>query len=838
MAATIGTLAADVNTLNEIVQFANQIILGDGDATYQGKDYPTRAKLAAAFLMGLNTYATVEDGLAASGESGFFQVVSDLDAEYVVLYQNVNGEAVEKKRYPSAVSAQAILDAYPVITEARDTVVTARDQAVAASEASGIARLFDTYAEAEDATDLNEGDIVEVVHDETRDGMVSRYRYESGALVFKWQPGQRYITANGVTKTQSEWAAEPNESEITAEGEADKRPLAQWMAALTALGRGEIYPRTQGEIDNDITPVSYLYEPDDPRRHGAKNDGSSDASEAANKCLLAGGRAYFRAGRWRIDTSLIPGSGQSIVGDGLGSVLVHNATDRMIRASGTVHEFSALSADVTEGSNQVSLPAGLGAEWGVGDYIVIKSDLPVYALGKSSEATAREIREVVDISGDVLTVAGVFMFDFLTADNAAFAKMDPVRDLTIGGFKIVDTDYDNATLGNNYALRLEWCANVEIKPIHVDRVRGGLHFMECVNVTIDEPRLANLKPEAPWGYGVALAGSCYNVTVNGLIGSNCRHLFTTLSYQTDSVTFQGGPENVTVNGGTGFGGESRLPVFDTHEYGKGITFNGVSAIGSGDAGIQVRSTDTILNNCRSLYNTSRGLTTTVDATGLQINGGDYSHNSTQGMSLPPGARVIGATISNNVQAGIGMGSDASRVEIINNRIEDNQRGIQGGGPGVVVRGNTITQSDKQTIAYLSPPSKSIIEGNNFDGFSGIGQAVVNAAADAFIGRNVVSNTEVIGAPITFASGDATPSVATGYFFLTQNSSATTITNFDDGKEGQEIFIKFGDANTTVKFAGNGNLYGNSGNDYTWKTYDTMRCVYDGNRWLCSASGNS
>lgn len=90
--------------------------------------------------------------------------------------------------------------------DSEQAAATARDQSVAASEASGIARIFDTYTEAEAATDLNEGDIVEVVQDETRNAMVSRYRYESGALAYKWQPGQGSVTARGVTKSQAAWA--------------------------------------------------------------------------------------------------------------------------------------------------------------------------------------------------------------------------------------------------------------------------------------------------------------------------------------------------------------------------------------------------------------------------------------------------------------------------------------------------------------------------------------------------------------------------------------------------------------------------------------------------------
>ena len=84
----------------------------------------------------------------------------------------------------------------------------------------------------------------------------------------------------------------------------------------------------------------------------------------------------------------------------------------------------------------------------------------------------------------------------------------------------------------------------------------------------------------------------------------------------------------------------------------------------------------------------------------------------------------------------------------------------------------------------------------------------------------------------FADGDATPSVADGSRFYTANTSATTITDFDDGYNGQEIVVLIDDANTTIDFSGT-NLRGNNGVDYTASRYDALRCTYIGTRWFCS-----
>lgn len=52
-------------------------------------------------------------------------------------------------------------------------------------------------------------------------------------------------------------------------------------------------------------------------------------------------------------------------------------------------------------------------------------------------------------------------------------------------------------------------------------------------------------------------------------------------------------------------------------------------------------------------------------------------------------------------------------------------------------------------------------------------------------------------PVTWGSGDATPSVSDANLFTTANASATTISNFDEGLPGQIIYVQAGDNNTTV-----------------------------------------
>jgi len=70
-------------------------------------------------------------------------------------------------------------------------------------------------------------------------------------------------------------------------------------------------------------------------------------------------------------------------------------------------------------------------------------------------------------------------------------------------------------------------------------------------------------------------------------------------------------------------------------------------------------------------------------------------------------------------------------------------------------------------------------------------------------------------PATFTDTDATPSVTGGSNFITGNTGATTITQFDDGIDGQHIRIEFGDTNTTIQAGANIRMQGGN----TSPTYD-------------------
>ena len=95
------------------------------------------------------------------------------------------------------------------------------------------------------------------------------------------------------------------------------------------------------------------------------------------------------------------------------------------------------------------------------------------------------------------------------------------------------------------------------------------------------------------------------------------------------------------------------------------------------------------------------------------------------------------------------------------------------------------------------------------------------------GRTVNSNV------LTFTTSDLTPTVRYSSIFKTNNDAgAITISDFDEGEEGQEIEVFFGDSNTTIQFSGS-NFEGNGGVDKTFSSGETMRCrLLDDGKWWC------
>lgn len=81
---------------------------------------------------------------------------------------------------------------------------------------------------------------------------------------------------------------------------------------------------------------------------------------------------------------------------------------------------------------------------------------------------------------------------------------------------------------------------------------------------------------------------------------------------------------------------------------------------------------------------------------------------------------------------------------------------------------------------------------------------------------------------TLPANDTTPTLAGGRYWKTANTSATTITDFDDMIPGEIYRIKVNDNNTTFDFNPfSSQLRGNGGSNFTAGTGDHLILIYDG-----------
>jgi len=86
--------------------------------------------------------------------------------------------------------------------------------------------------------------------------------------------------------------------------------------------------------------------------------------------------------------------------------------------------------------------------------------------------------------------------------------------------------------------------------------------------------------------------------------------------------------------------------------------------------------------------------------------------------------------------------------------------------------------------------------------------------------------------VTLTVNSTTPTVQYVTEFVTANTVATSITNFTNGVDGQEITVRVNDANTTFDFTGS-SLKGNVGVDFLATSGDVLFAKKQGSNWYCT-----
>lgn len=456
-------------------------------------------------------------------------------------------------------------------------------------------------------------------------------------------------------------------------------------------------------------------------------------------------------------------------GGGSATEWVHdtaNVAGRLVRAQGTVGTKTALDADALAGASTITLPAGAGASWAAGEYVEVESTTIVYG----STGRTRDIRKVESVAGDVLTVEGVLIHDFLTSASATFAKVTMLDGVTVRDMAF---SCEDPTL-LAHTLYLSRVADLRVLDVALTGMAGGILLYDIHGGVVSRPLIDflpngwQINPSSTGnGYGVVLAGATSGVEVDGLRSRHVRHAVTTLSDERSGPTYWGGPRDCTIANSfseqavdTGGGGTSH---FDTHEFGTNIAFVNCVADGGGEAGFQDRAQGTSYTNCRAFRCGQRGLSASSLASGTLVQGGEYAFNKgTAGISFVPTAdgRIVGAWIHDNDAIGVLVTGTDHSVEGC--RIESN--GVLGVSTYGIQEtsatraryvGNLIPyEAARQTIAILNMGATAAATGNVCLGYP-VGPFFGNNAA----ARIVDNLTDPVGVVADVGNAAKTLSVA-------------------------------------------------------------------------------
>ena len=122
------TVASELARLTETIDSANELFLSDQIKMIDvghGVRRPTNAKVLAdlaAQMSGSLIYTTLALGLAGTGSGGYFSVTSQEELEYIVLYRNDAGIAVEIDRYPNTAAIRAVIDNIDQVAQTREVL--------------------------------------------------------------------------------------------------------------------------------------------------------------------------------------------------------------------------------------------------------------------------------------------------------------------------------------------------------------------------------------------------------------------------------------------------------------------------------------------------------------------------------------------------------------------------------------------------------------------------------------------------------------------------------------------------------------------------------------------
>lgn len=539
--------------------------------------------------------------------------------------------------------------------------------------------------------------------------------------------------------------AQPNDYVPTAEKGApsgvatldggSKLPATQ-LPDLTPI----IAPAVEPKLDKTEAANIYLAKSEDAYRipRSSVSDGADnrDAIQAVINAAVTSGirHVILPPGEIALGRQLtIPPSGHNLIIEGHGDdTIIKQVSGALNKAlfygAGSDGPKSPLTADAPAGSGTIDVPLSVASTLTPGSILGIECQTLVYGIGASGqESYASELRKVLAVSGTKITLDSALLHSHTVAAGAVAWKMDPLSGVQIRNLTITSTA---PTTIRGRAILFEKARNLRLGSLRIRDAGGGIFALDTIDSYFADIEIDNLpNVENFLGYGLAVGGRSAHAYIEGLRGRNFRHLFTTLADErrgTLNTTQWGGPRHITIRGGAGEQQRSgtQYSVWDTHPYGYDIVFDQCRAFGgsgSSSNGFQIRSKNTRLVNPVAMYSGNQGIRVDPLTAGeVEIVGGEVSFAAAGGVGLARNTSLRGAWIHDNILAGVSFTDTASGSRISDNRIENNSCGIHdqstGRATGIIIQGNSIPKSSRQSLALVSPKSNLTYAHNVLPGY--------------------------------------------------------------------------------------------------------------------------
>lgn len=254
-----------------------------------------------------------------------------------------------------------------------------------------------------------------------------------------------------------------------------------------------------------------------------------------------------------------------------------------------------------------------------------------------------------------------------------------------------------------------------------------------------------------------------------------------------------------------------------------------------------------INHTRNGAGTGAGVYV-VRAKGWTITGNVCSDNSNSGVYVDLSDNI---TVSGNIcqdtrtagsrtqQQGVSLVAQTGNISgvVITGNICDNNtnNGIQVVTSGftatnLTVEGNTATNNSQRGIFIaedvLGSITNTVVDGNVCSGNTTVDLRL--SLRDVVVGNNKYAS-EQEAALYDLANGDTSPSVPGRTYWRANNAAPTSITNFDDGANGQQIVIRGANANTTLVH-GSG-LVNNGSTNISLPSNGVVTYVRQGTLWF-------